>query len=105
VGGRKIGLERVNLVIENGAQRACFKAQVYRAQKGVNPNTIHSFIHSFKLPFVFSLNSGVLGWMNAAINAYLNVLHLVTGRLVFGRALGYFMKLFQLYELYNLKIY
>ena len=33
-----------NLLIEHGAQRSCPKAQVHRARKGSNPNTIHPFI-------------------------------------------------------------
>ena len=41
---------------ENGTQRACFKACVLWAQKGSNPNTIHSFIsfENFLFSFPFS---------------------------------------------------
>ena len=37
------------LPLKLGAQRACFKAQVHRAQKGLNPNTSHSFPETSQL--------------------------------------------------------
>ena len=37
------------LSLKLGAQRACFKAYVYRAQKGLNPYTIHSFPETSQL--------------------------------------------------------